>query len=274
MKYIGSVNETNDGYLRVPVVKPRMTRSRKHKLGKQMKDLAIFSAVLIAVVAILRTFFIDVMYVPSVSMDPTLPVGTRLFFLKDVGQYLDVELSDWWGLSIVIILICVVIAETFITFRRRGRHTKYMGRLIIAFFVCLSLSTLAVIPHHSAIDRQRANIGNVVIFEDRNGWLTEEEGGYLVKRIIAVGGQHVVGTPKGITVDGKELDESYLPSDVLPTQKDFDVTVPEGKIWVMGDNRGLSEDSRAHHGDSAFVDRSAIVGIPFATMTMPWDKTE
>ncbi|WP_234809687.1 signal peptidase I [Mycolicibacterium tusciae] len=80
----------------------------------------------------------------------------------------------------------------------------------------------------------------------------------LVKRVIAVGGQTVeCRTNTGLTVDGKRLDEPYLDyttMNVAPSNpyaaclgNEFGpVTVPEDKVWVMGDNRTHSADSRAH----------------------------
>lgn len=78
----------------------------------------------------------------------------------------------------------------------------------------------------------------------------------LVKRIIAVGGQTVAcRADTGLTVDGKPLDEPYLDPDTMMADpavypclgNEFGpVTVPEDRVWVMGDNRTHSADSRSH----------------------------
>ncbi len=78
----------------------------------------------------------------------------------------------------------------------------------------------------------------------------------LVKRVIAVGGQTVqCRKDTGLTVDGKPLDEPYLnPATMMADPmvypclgRDFGpVTVPQQRLWVMGDNRTHSADSRAH----------------------------
>ncbi|MDR3052505.1 MAG: signal peptidase I [Coriobacteriales bacterium] len=88
---------------------------------------------------------------------------------------------------------------------------------------------------------------DIVTFHDKT-----QEGRVLIKRVIAVGGQTVDLRDGKVVVDGKILDEPYThgkDSDPLPTQFDgvtltYPYTVPDDMIWVMGDNRTNSSDSR------------------------------
>ena len=129
--------------------------------------------------------------------------------------------------------------------------------------------------------------GQVVVFQDPGGWLGPEEAtssgnwltkaltfvgvlpqdnGDLIKRVIGVGGDHVVccNAQGQLTVNGVPLDETYLyPGDQAGSGPDgtFDITVPQGRLWVMGDHRGVSEDSRAHQGlNGGTIPVSAVVG--------------
>jgi signal peptidase I len=74
----------------------------------------------------------------------------------------------------------------------------------------------------------------------------------FVKRVIATGGQTVqCCDPQGrVTVDGRPLDEPYIFENSPIGDRTFaPVTVPEGRLWVMGDHRSASADSKAHIGD-------------------------
>ena len=87
---------------------------------------------------------------------------------------------------------------------------------------------------------------------------------YLVKRVIGVGGDNVQCCAKSgkLIVNGQEITEPYIFAGNVPSEMKFNVTVPEGKIWVMGDHRGASADSRYHQEDinKGFVPESNVVG--------------
>nr|WP_244305736.1 signal peptidase I [Kitasatospora cheerisanensis] len=132
--------------------------------------------------------------------------------------------------------------------------------------------------------------GEVVVFRDPGGWLGEAPGGGggvlggvqtalswvglapsanekdLIKRVVAVAGDTVdcrAGHP--LTVNGTALDEPYLfpgatPCDDYPVGT---VTVPPGHLWVMGDHRNDSADSRyqlLHNPGGGFVPTENVVG--------------
>ena len=140
--------------------------------------------------------------------------------------------------------------------------------------------------------------GDIVVFKDPGDWLEENAGstpsspvtrlmekiglyptgGHLVKRVIGIGGDRVVCCDaKGrVTVNGHPLDEkSYLPKGTAPSQIKFDRTVPKDHLWMMGDNRGFSCDSRGHMGGpgGGYVDEDLVVGKVFA-LIWPWKRAE
>ena len=85
-----------------------------------------------------------------------------------------------------------------------------------------------------------------------------------VKRVIGLPGDRVkCCAPDGrLEINGVAVDEPYLAPGAVPSTMTFDVTVPDDRFWVMGDNRGASADSRAHLGDpgSGMVPGEDIIG--------------
>ncbi|MGW1285236.1 signal peptidase I [Streptomyces sp. NPDC002586] len=99
------------------------------------------------------------------------------------------------------------------------------------------------------VDGAEVRRGDVVVFEDKS-WVT---GAKVVKRVVAVGGDAVSCCTNGkLTVNGKQIDEPYLPKGSLAENQNFPtVTVPKGRLFLLGDERQGSLDSTAHLTDAA-----------------------
>jgi signal peptidase I len=127
--------------------------------------------------------------------------------------------------------------------------------------------------------------GDVVVFKDEQGWLenqpkpapagpaadaltflglrADDSTQHLVKRLIGMPGDTVecCSVDGKIKVNGKAISEPYIRSGSRPSDVKFKAVVPKGKIWVMGDHRDDSADSRAHPDkQGGFVDIDAVEG--------------
>ncbi|WP_380169353.1 signal peptidase I [Jannaschia sp. R86511] len=126
--------------------------------------------------------------------------------------------------------------------------------------------------------------GDVVVFLDPGGWLAPvvdqpsvwqrvgtfvgllpaDSGSHLVKRVVGLPGDTVecCDAQGRVLVNGVPLDEPYLFPGERPSLTEFDVEVPADRLWVMGDHRSVSADSRAQldeQGDG-FVPLDNVVG--------------
>lgn len=160
----------------------------------------VVAAALIAV--FLRVLIMDVFYVPSGSMEPTIDTGDRVLSTKAL----------------------------------------------------LDLTPMGNIDN-----------GDIIIFADDNNW-TSGQNPIMVKRVIGTSGDTVQGLEDGtIIVNGEKLPEPYAQE---ATQRPFEVTVPEGEYWVMGDNRGNSADSRTYLNSTKnpFISEESTKGVVFFTV--------
>ncbi|MFM9366505.1 signal peptidase I [Streptomyces sp. Da 82-17] len=218
--------------------RPRPGRAERRKLARKIKrrrrrsaikEIPLLIGVAVLIALVLKTFLVQAFVIPSGSMEQTIKIGDRVLVDK---------LTPWFG-----------------------------------------------------AEPQR---GDVVVFKDPGGWLRAEQQPKkqddpvgvkqlkqgltfigllpsddeqdLIKRVVAVGGDRVkcCGKDGRVTVNGVALNEPYLhPDDInTPSQRSFDVKVPEGRYFVMGDHRSDSADSR-YHLDSPFkgtVSEDEVVG--------------
>ncbi|HEY9369052.1 signal peptidase I [Streptomyces sp.] len=109
------------------------------------------------------------------------------------------------------------------------------------------------------IDGSEVRRGDVVVFQEAL-WGDMP----MVKRVVGVGGDKVAccGADGRLTVNGTPIDEPYLGSKDATMGQDFSVTVPDGKLFLLGDERRNSMDSRVHlqEAGQGSVPRSAVTG--------------
>jgi signal peptidase I len=222
---------------------------------------------------------------PPAAAKPAPSAGSRtLGFLKELAIVLI-------GAVIVSSVLRAFVGQMFIIPSESMESTLLMGDRV-------------VVQKISDFDR-----GDVVVFRDPGGWLSEPMSdpgpfdrvlefvgvptastpGHLIKRVIGLPGDTVqcCDDENRITVNGHSLDESaylYVDSDdvqINPSDVRFKVVVPSDRIFVMGDHRDVSADSRCHlsdlstngrKGEVAFVPIENVVGPAFA-IAAPFDRT-
>ena len=191
-------------------------------------------------------------------------------------------------------LLLSLLIKTFLVQAFFIPSTSMENTLLVGDRVLVSKLTPGVFELHR---------GDVVVFKDPGGWLTAEQsappqdaggvggtlrnalsfvgllpqdaGEHLIKRVIGVGGDHVqcCDAQGRIQVNGSAVDETaYLVPAARPSDKPFDVTVPYGYLWVMGDNRPVSADSRLHRAlNNGMVPVHDVVGKAFV-IVWPFDR--
>ncbi len=204
-----------------------------------LRDVLVIVVIAALVSFVVKTFVVRSFYIPSASMERTLMVKDRILVDELTPRWNDYERGD------------VVVFKDPGGWLDGVPQTPAQPPLIAAFDWMLNVIGI------SATDSQD----------------------HLVKRVIGLPGDHVVccNALGQITVNGAPIDElGYLnlpDGDTAASNEPFDVVVPEGSLWLLGDNRDRSRDSRAHQDlpSGGFVPIENVVGKAFFT-TWPFDR--
>lgn len=202
-------------------------RIKKHPVGAFVLDIVVIVASALVLSVLIKTFLIRSFYIPSGSMENTLQINDRIIVNELVPNVVPLQRGD------------VVVFKDPGGWLPTIQQPKTTNGLIAFGEWFMSVVGL------SAPDSQQ----------------------HLVKRVIGVGGDHVVccDAEGKITINGVAIDETYLDVDTKPSEIDFDVKVPANSFWVLGDNRSNSEDSRFHGNlpGKGFVPKDSVVGRAF-----------
>ncbi len=198
-----------------------------------IKEILIIAVMALVLSFIVKTWLIQAFYIPSGSMENTLVRDDRVIVSKLTPGPFDLSRGD------------------IVVFRDPGNW-------------------LGTVPETSE-GGTRESVRRVLQFV---GLVPDDSDDHLIKRVIGLPGDHVVCCDKNgqLTINGVSITEPYIkPGDTPGGGKaSFDITVPPGKVWVMGDHRSDSSDSRFHDDGTGATGSVPIEDITGRSVMIVW----
>ncbi|MDT0463963.1 signal peptidase I [Streptomyces gibsoniae] len=212
----------------------KLQRKVKRKRRRSaVKEIPLLVGVAVLIALVLKTFLVQAFVIPSGSMENTIQVGDRVLVDK---------FTPWFGSKPQ--RGDVVVFQDPGDWLAGEKTTKKNDPVVIKQ-VKEGLTWIGLLPSDNDKD--------------------------LIKRVVAVGGDTVkcCDTQGRVTVNGMPLNEPYIHPGNKPSDFSFQVTVPPGRLWVMGDHRANSADSRYHRTEaySGTVSEKSVVG---RAMVIAW----
>jgi signal peptidase I len=203
----------------------RPARRRLRRKRSFWRELPVLVVIAVVLALVIKTYAIQAFFIPSGSMQNTLQIGDRVLINKMVYHVRGIARGD----------IVVFDGDGSWDIATSSPPPNPLVRFWNA------LEGVAGITHGSDI---------------------------YIKRIIGLPGDHVAccNTQGQVTVNGAPLSEqSYLYPGNVPSQQRFSIVVSPGRLWVMGDHREVSYDSRGHQGDpgGGTIPENAVIGRAF-----------
>lgn len=171
-----------------------------------LREVAIVVVLALVLSVLAKTFLIQSFFIPSDSMNNTLIRDDRVVVSKLTPRLFDLARGD------------------VVVFEDPGQW----------------LAGTPQLPQDDGLGQRVKNAFTWV------GILPSQEDNHLIKRVIGLPGDHVACCSANgkLMINGQEITETYLFPGDEPSSSPFDITVPDGGVWVMGDHRSNSADSR------------------------------